>query len=196
MRRALVLLTLLVGACQAGPPGFKPVDYPAEPQQDWIRASAVGSKLTPENPTADQLRTFAGEDTEVVDIRAAALPDDFYGSTLFDGFDFTLQPLDATNHTVKKLGHLSITLYTFEASTFAGRGVELMRWHVPASRMQHLWETGFVDGSYHLKLAWTRRPDVDYVKMEVHFTTLDGKTFTTLITPSSIDQPRYRWLEK
>ena len=49
---------------------------------------------------------------------------------------------------------------------------------------------------YRMKLAWTRRPLTDYVRMEVRFTTLDRKTFTVLKTPDSIEQPRYRWLYK
>lgn len=196
MRKVLVLLTLSLLSCQAPPPGFKPVEYASEPKDDWIRASAVGSTLTPEGPTEAQRRAFAEDAAEVVAVRASAAGDDFYGSKLFDGFDFMLQPVDARNRAVKKLGHLTVVLYAFEMNTLSGQGPELMRWHVPASRLHAFWQTSLVDGAYRMKLAWTRRPDIAHVKMEVRFTTLDARTHTKLITPSSIDQPRYRWLEK
>jgi hypothetical protein len=184
---------MVIGGCQ---PAFRPVDYPARPQGDWVLSSAPGASQGRELPTQEQRKAFAEEETQVTALRVSTTPEDFYGSKLYDGFDFTLQPLDANDRVVRKLGHLDVSLYKFEAKTYSGEGPRLMTWHVPASRMVKLWrETGF-DHGYRMKLAWASRPMLDAVKMELRFETLDGDVFTRVVTAGSVDQPRYRWLLK
>ena len=146
-------------------------------------------------PQVELVMQFGRPGARVAAIRVGVSADDFQGSKLYDGFDFELQPVGPDGKLVKKLGHLSVILYRFKAATRSGKGRELMRWHVPASRMINLWTGGFAGGRYRMKLALSARPRGKYVKMEGRFTTLDGWTFTELRT-AGIDQPRYRWLRK
>ena len=196
MRPALVILCGMLLSCQAPPTTFTPVDAPSEWQSDWVRAAPVGATTTAEQWDANAEAAFAGEVKTMTSVRATASPMDFYGSALFDGFDLTVQPLDNALRGVKRLGSLTVVLYDFDVDTLSGQGGELMRWHVPATQMRTLWKPGRFDAAYRMKLAWTRRPSCDYVKMSVRFTTFDGEVFALLITPGSIDQPRYRWLTK
>lgn len=193
MKSLWPVLLLLVAGCAST---FRSGDWPAQPESHWVRSSAAGSTAVHDLPTVEQVQAFGEEPNPVVSIRAAASPDDFHGSKLFDGIDFVLQPLDAGNRPVRKLGHVTVILYQFDPDTLAGTGRELMRWHVSASRMRELWTDGGTDEGYHMKLGWTKRPTVKYVKTEVRFETLQGKRFTDLVMPGSIDQPRYRWLKK
>jgi len=196
LRRVLVVSCLLLSACGGLPPRSTLVEHPTEWQDDWIRSSPRGSKPVQDLPRPDLVMQFGRPEARVAAIRVGVAADDFHGSKLYDGFDFELQPLGPDGRPVKKLGHLSVILYQFRARTLAGTGRELMRWHVPASKMVTLWTGGVAGGCYHMKLAWGARPRVKYVKMEVRFTTLDGMTYTELKTPDSLDQPRYRWLRK
>lgn len=196
MRKALLVLCVAAAGCVAPPAGLGPVDYPAEPESHWIKSGPPGSTPKHETPTDELVKDFAEDNVPVSAVRADASADNFHGSRLFDGFDFELQPLDPQGKPVKRLGHLSVILCEFNINKLSAKGRELMRWHVPASRMARLWTEGSAGECYHMKLAWTVRPLTDYVRMDVRFTTLDGKTFTVLKTPSSIDQPRYRWLHK
>ncbi len=193
MKKALLACCLLVVGCQ---PGFGPVDYPENPEPDWILSHPAGSAPVIEGPTEEQIEDFAEEERPVAAIRMSADAMDFHGSKLFDGYDVVFQPLDSGERPVKRLGHLSVAFYEFDATTVHGKGFELMRWHVPASKMAELWQPGFVDEGYQMKFAWGERPIVRHVRMEVRFETLDGKVFTKLFTPESPDQPRYRWLHK
>ena len=192
----LLLTVLLLSSCGGAPPASGPIDYPIQPNPSWIKASPPGSAPVREEPHPDIVKQFGRPGAPIAAIRAAASCEDFVGSKLYDGFDLEVQPVGPDGEPVKKLGHLSVIVYQFRASTLSGMGRELMRWHVPASKMVPLWTGAFAGGSYRMKLAWTARPRADYVKMEVRFTTLDGLTFTELKTPDSVDQPRYRWLRK
>lgn len=191
MRRILVVLILLSAGCQ---PGFRSVEMPAEPDPDWIWS---GASIAQEEPLRlGDLAIFGENGGAVASIRAAASPDDFYGSKLYDGFDFTFQPLDETDRPVKKLGTLSVTLYTFKAGSLVAKGTELMSWHVPPSKLAGLWQQGMLERGYQMKLAFTKRPLVEYTCIDVQFETLKGRIFTCTLTAVSLDQPRYRWLKK
>jgi hypothetical protein len=168
-----------------------PVDYPAQPKPDWVKS---GTPVTYPDEILPPGR-FPEEPGGISVIRIAASPDDFYGSKLYDGLDVTVQPLDASNKPLKKLGHLTATLYRFEGDTLEGKGEKLFEWHVSASRMAKLWVESGLDRGYHMKLAWDRRAMVKDVKLEVRFDD-HGESFTKVISAGSVDQPRYRWLEK
>jgi len=192
----LVLGVLLLPSCGMSSGMTGSVDYPNEPRPDWIKPSLPGGLPVRTLPHPDIVSQFGRPDAKVAGVRAAVAADDFHGSKLYDGFDLEVQPLGPDGKPVKKLGHLSVILYEFVANTRSGKGRELMRWYVPASDMVNLWTIAFAGGSYRMKLMWNARPRTDFVKMEVHFTTLDGLTFTELKTPDTVDQPRYRWLRK
>jgi len=195
VRTTLLILCGMLVSCQAPPTTFVPVDYPSEPKVDWIQAGPAGVEAPAESWTPQQEQAFVGEMEPVTAIRAVASADDFHGSKLYDGFDLTVQPLDNDLRPVKRLGSLTVVLYDFHPDTLSGKAGELMRWHVPVSRMRTFWKMGPIDAAYRMKLAWTMRPTCDYVKMEVRFATVDAKVFTKLLT-AGIDQPRYRWLAK
>lgn len=193
LRRLSVFLCIAIGGCQ---PAFRAVDYPAQPKSDWVLSSAPGASRVRELPTDAERKVFAEEGARVTALRVETAPEDFYGSKLYDGFDFLLQPLDAGDNVVRKLGHLDVALYTFSAKTYSGEGTRLMEWHIPASRMVKLWRESAFDRGYRIKLAWASRPMVDAVKMEVRFETLEGEVLTKIVTAGSVDQPRYHWLLK
>lgn len=192
MRRLTVILILMLAGCAQPPATFKPVDYPAKPGADWVKS---GLQVTyPE----DGVRPvdFPEEPGKVSAIRVTASAEDFYGSKLYDGFDVLVQPLDAQNKVLKKLGGIAATLYRFEGDTYEGKGEKLLEWVVPYYKIEKLWVEKGIDRGYRMKLAWDRRPMVNDVKLEVRFETVHGESFTKVISAGSVDQPRYRWLEK
>jgi hypothetical protein len=193
LRKLLVILCAAMGGCQ---PTFRAVDYPVQPHADWVRSGAAAAPHGRDLPTDAERKAFAEEAGAVTAIRVETAPEDFYGSKLYDGFDLLLEPLDAGDKVVRRLGHVDVTLYTFNAKTYSGKGRRLLEWYVPASRMVKFWQETGVDRGYHMKLAWASRPTVDTVKMEVRFETLDGEVFTRIVTAGSVDQPRYHWLLK
>jgi len=193
LRKLLVILCAAIGGCQ---PGFRAVDYPAQPQADWVLSGAAAASQGREQPSDAERKAFAEEAGVVTAIRVETAPEDFYGSKLYDGFDFLLEPVDAGDHVIRKLGRADVTLYTFNAKTYSGKGRGLLEWHVPASRMVKFWEDTGAGRGYHMKLAWASRPMVDTVKMEVRFETPEGEVFTRIVTAGSVDQPRYHWLVK
>ncbi len=190
------LLVIFAAGCVQPPATFRGVDYPATPAAEWVKSGPPWAAVDRSCPAEGDLRSFREDLWNVSALRVAASPEDFYGSKLFDGFDLTVQPLDDSNRVVKKLGHLTATLYRFEGDTYSGEGEPLMTWSVPASRMLRLWAEKGIDRGYRMKLAWHVRPMVKDVKLDVRFETLDGKTFSKIISAGSVDQPRYRWLDK
>ena len=193
MKKLPALLCMVICGCQ---PAFRTVDYPAKPQGDWVLSGASAASKGRDLPSDAERTAFAEDPGRMTAIRVESSPEDFYGSKLYDGFDFLLKPLDAGDHVIRKLGHVDVTLTTFNAKTYSGKGNRLMEWHVAASRMVKFWEETGADRGYHMKLAWAGRPLVDTVKMEVRFETLDGDVITRIITAGSVDQPRYHWLLK
>ncbi len=189
MRGPAILFVLFVAGCAQPPATFKPVDLPAQPKADWVFSGPAK-----EEPAASA--TFAEEPGAVSVIRVTAAAEDFYGSKLYDGFDVLVQPLDAQDRPVKRLGSMTATLYRFDAEGYSGEGEKLIEWHVSARRMAGLWAEGGLDRGFRMKLAWDRRPMVEDVKLDVKFVTQDGKAFEKIISAGSVDQPRYRWLEK
>ena len=192
MRSLAVILSLLLAGCAQPPATFKPVDYPAQPKPDWVKSGTPATNPDDIAPAG----VFPEEPGKISIIRVAASPEDFYGSKLYDGFDFTLQPLDAQNKVLKKLGSMTATLYRFEGDTLEGKGEKLLDWHASASRMAKLWVEMGIDRGYHMKLVWDRRAMVKDVNLEVRFDAVHGESFTKVISAGSVDQPRYRWLEK
>ena len=192
MRSLAVILSLLLAGCAQPPATFKLVDFPAQPKPDWVRS---GVPVT--NPD-EILRpgSFPEEPGTISVIRVTASSEDFYGSKLYDGIDFALQPLDAQNRALKKLGGMTATLYRFEGDTLEGKGEKLLEWRVSSTRMATLWVEKGIDRGYRMKLAWDRRPMVKDVQLDVRFDTVHGESFTKVISAGSVDQPRYRWLEK
>jgi hypothetical protein len=96
----------------------------------------------------------------------------------------------------EKLARIAGIVLNYPGLKLEAEGEELMTWQVSASRLATLWSGSGADRGFRMKLAWDRRPLVEDVRMQVRFETLDGRAFTTLMTPGSVDQPRYRWLKK
>ena len=191
MRLAWVILLSLAAGCTQPPATFGPVEYPAKAEADWIRS---GPGEDSANPLAG--KEFREEPGALCDLRVTASPADFYGSKLYDGLDVTLQPLDASGKPLRKLGGMTATLYRFEGETYEGKGEKLLEWRASPERMAGLWAEKGIDRGYAMRLAWDRRPMVKDVRLEVRFETRDGKSFAKIVSAGSVDQPRYRWLDK
>ena len=146
--------------------------------------------------SVDRRAAFAESNTEVSVLHVRAAPADYKGNPLYDGFELTVQPLDTDDNTVRKIGSLTVTAYAFNVKTKSGRGPELMRWFVPNARMMDAWQRIGLDEGYRLRLSWERRPRETYIVLEATFRQPDGRTFTALKAPISIEQTRYRYLLK
>jgi hypothetical protein len=165
----------------------------------WVTVGAA----SPENATVSVApgtmgaRAFREDNAIVSTVEVSWGPADWMGDKLYDGFEAVVCPLDAKHEPVRKLGGVEAVLYEFNVKTVSEKGREMMRWSVPAAMMKEAWSDPAnlgAGGGFHLRLAWSKRPTVDYMVLEVTFVTLKGEKFVVRKGPVSVDQQRYRWM--